>query len=188
MLMMMLTNVEDDVDDDGDVADDDGDGDDDDKNDDGDDDDDKDDDGDDDDDEDGGDGDDDEEDGDGDDDDDDEDGGDDDDDDAGGGDDEEHDEVDVEEEEDDEVEEGSALWASLCRRHAHGNFTGTIPHRKFTGKMGTEPSGDIVLCQPAQSKRTWDRVQEHLYGNLEEKRLGTPRTSFCASLRQSKCT
>ena len=94
----------------------------------------------------------------------------------------------MEEEEDDEVEEGSALWASLCRRHAHGNFTGAIPHRKFTGKMGAEPSGDIVLCQPVQSKRTWDRVQEHLYGNLEEKRLGTPRTSFCASLRQSKCT
>jgi len=85
MLMMMLTNVEDDVDDDSDVADDDGDGDDDDKDDDGDDDDDdKDDDGDDDDDEDGGDGDDDEEDGDGDDDDDDG-GDDDDDDDAGGG-------------------------------------------------------------------------------------------------------
>ena len=34
---------------------------------------------------------------------------------------------------------------------------------KFTGKMPDSDSGDIVLCEPAQSKRTWTFEKSHLW-------------------------
>ena len=103
-------------------------------------------------------------------------------------------EVDVEDqEEDDDVEErkpiprpGSTLCASLCSRNAHetfdkshflcGNLQEKLP--------GTPIPGTSVLCEPAQSKRTWTFEKSHFVWKLKEKcRTPIPRHTFCAGLR-----
>ena len=68
--------------------------------------------------------------------------------------------MDVEDEEgDDDVEErkpiprpGSTLWASLHGRNAHEHFRRAILCENL--QMAGDTSGDGVLCEPAQSKRT----------------------------------
>ena len=56
---------------------------------------------------------------------------------------------------------------------------------KFTGKMPDPNPGDIVSCEPAQSKTicTFEKSRV-LHGNLPEKcRTPIPGTSFCTSVR-----
>ena len=56
---------------------------------------------------------------------------------------------------------------------------------EISGKMPNPPPGDIVLCEPAQSKRTWTcHYRSHFVWKLIRTMSNAPPgTSFCASLR-----
>ena len=59
---------------------------------------------------------------------------------------------------------------------------------KFTGKMGGDTSGDSVLCEPAQSKRTWTFEKSHvveLTGKMPDADSGA---SILCETAQSKRT
>ena len=54
----------------------------------------------------------------------------------------------------------------------------------FIGKMAGDTSGDSVLCEPAQSKRTWTFEKSHFVWKFTRKcRTPIPGQAFCASLR-----
>jgi len=89
-------------------------------------------------------------------------------------------EEDVEEE--DRSPDREAHFVRACAVEMQTDIAQAPFCEKFTGKIAVDTSGDIVLCEPAQSKCTWTLAI--LYGNLNEKRQGTPpAASFCASLR-----
>ena len=74
---------------------------------------------------------------------------------------------------------------SLRSRNADGHCTRASLHRKLQEKWPRTP-GDIVLCEPAQSKcrRTLDKSQFLFLWKFTGKMAAdTSRTSFCASLR-----
>ena len=109
---------------------------------------------------------------------------------------EENDEVDVEEEEENDDVEGEdvdeedrsqdqeAHFVRACAVKMHMDIWQEPLCVKFTGKMPGPNPGDIVSCEPAQSKCTWTFEKSHFVWNFQEKcRTPIPRHTFCVSLR-----
>ena len=75
--------------------------------------------------------------------------------------------------------------ASLRSRNAHGHFTRAILCGNLHGKLPDPNPATHVLCEPAQSKRTWTFHKSHFVWKFTRKSAGRQSrdTAFCASLR-----
>ena len=63
----------------------------------------------------------------------------------------------------------TAFCASLRSRNARGHFTRVILCRNLKEKMPDPDSGDGILCEPAQSKRTWTFYKSHVVWKFKGK-------------------